>query len=269
MKLYAFGDSWTEGVGSNIEEEYATTIPEEKTRIRNKYSWPTHLAKILKIDVQNYGVGAFSNNAIFNTISYQLKNEIITKDDFVVIMWSSSLRDQLPFFPNESNFHIWGKRYKTKQHLLRYIFDGIEGNNINYNRAEKNFREYYINNLYTDTYYDIVNQNYIMYLQFIFKEMGIRYMFCDAFDTMLSVDIDKSNLIDSNRYWGYRIKTFRDFLAELNRKDVWEDNELWYDKLSGKHPSKNGYELIANEMYNYILKNNLLENNYSVKSNII
>lgn len=263
MKLFAFGDSWTEGVGGNLTEEFTTSIAEERTMIRQKYCWPKHLSDLLKCEFVNLGVGAFSNNAIFNSICNKLKNEIITQDDFVVIMWSSSLRDQLPFFPNEDSLHIWGKRYKTKQHLIKYIFDGITSNNINYNRAEKDFRDYYITNLFNDSYYDIVNQNYILHLQFVFKEMGIQYLFCDAFDIMINKgiisQIDNSNLIDSNRYWGYRERTFADLLIELKRRDVWEDNNYWDNLTIGKHPNSIGYRLIAEELYKFILNSNLIE----------
>ena len=48
MKLFTFGDSWTEGVGGNIEDEYTTDIPEQKTIIRQKYCWPKHLSGIFE-----------------------------------------------------------------------------------------------------------------------------------------------------------------------------------------------------------------------------
>jgi hypothetical protein len=273
MKLFTYGDSWTEGVGGNVEEELTTEIPEERTNIRQKYCWPKHLSELLECEVKNNGVGAFSNNSIFNTVCYQLKNEIITQDDFVVIMWSSSLRDQLPFFPNENSFHIWGERYKSKQHLFKYIFDGVSGDNVNYNRAEKNFRDYYISNLFNDTYYDIVNQNYILHLQFMFKELGIRYVFCDAFDIMINKNIDvlvdKTHLIEGNRYWGYRDKTMANLLIDTNRKDVWEDNNRWVDTTAGKHPSNNGYKLIAEELYKFINEGDLLTNNKKKNSYLL
>mgnify|MGYP000494998037 CR=1 FL=1 len=79
MKLFTFGDSWTEGVGGNIEDEYTTDIPEQKTIIRQKYCWPKHLSGIFECEVINNGVGAFSNTAIFNAVCYQLKNKIKEK----------------------------------------------------------------------------------------------------------------------------------------------------------------------------------------------
>ena len=262
MRLFTYGDSWTEGVGGNIEEEIKTDVPEERTIIRQKYCWPTHLSDLLNCGFQNNGVGGFSNNAIFNTIHHNLKNGIINQDDFVVIMWSSSLRDSLPFFPNEDDFFIWGKRYKSKNHLFKHIFGGDKETLSNFNRIEKDYRDYYITNLYTDTYYDIVNQNYILYLQFIFKQMGIRYLFCDAFDNMINSDIidiiDKTNLIDESRYWGYKSKTMANLLIDTNRKNVWEDNNYWTKNTAGKHPNNNGYKLIGDALYKFIIDNKLL-----------
>ena len=273
MKLFTFGDSWTEGVGSNLLEEYETEIPKERTLIRHKYCWPTKLSELIGCKVENNGVGSFSNNAIFNSVIYKLKNGSITSKDFVVVMWSSSLRDDLPFFPNENNFTIWGKRYKEKKHLVKYIFDGIDSINKEYNRIEKDFRDYYIQNLFTDSYYDIVNQNYILYLQFVFNQLGVKYIFCDAFDSMITThinsDIDKSHLIEANSYWGYKEKTFVDFLIKLNRKDIWEDGCYWEDSTAGKHPNSIGYKLIAEELYQYILNNNLLKNNKIKNSYLI
>jgi lysophospholipase L1-like esterase len=273
MRLFAFGDSWTEGVGGNLSEELTTENLEERTIMRQKYCWPKHLSELLKCNVENYGVGAFSNNLIFNTICHKLKTEIITQDDFVVIMWSSSLRDDLPFFPNEDNFNIWGNRHKRKEHLIKYIFDGIHGENVKYNRVEKDFRNFYINNLFNDTYYDIVNQNYILHLQFIFKELGIRYVFCDAFDMMINKkineNVDRTNLIDEYRYWGYRCKTMVNLLVDTNRKDVWENNVHWAEHTEGKHPNNNGYKLIADELYRFINNNNLLTHTKSKNSYLI
>ena len=37
MKLFTYGDSWTEGVGGNIEEELTTEIPEERTYYNKIY----------------------------------------------------------------------------------------------------------------------------------------------------------------------------------------------------------------------------------------
>jgi len=262
MKLFTFGDSWTEGVGGDLDEEYTTEIAEERTSIRHKYAWPTQLSKLLNVDLQNDGVGGFSNNAIFNAVNFKLKNELITTNDFVIIMWSSSLRDSVPFFPIDNNFQFWGKRHTNKEHLYKYLLSDMIIDDVKFKRIDKDYKNYFISNLYTDTYYDIVNQNYILYLQFILKQLGIRYLFCDGFDLMIrndiNVTVDKTSLIDQSHYWEFKNKTFKDYLSDTNRKDVWEDGMYWSSNIDGKHPNKNGYKIIADEMYSFIVKNNLL-----------
>jgi lysophospholipase L1-like esterase len=47
-------------------------------------------------------------------------------------------------------------------------------------------------------------------------------------------------------------------LINTNRKDVWQDNNHWVDTTAGKHPSSNGYKLIAEELYKFINEGNLL-----------
>jgi hypothetical protein len=107
----------------------------------------------------------------------------------------------------------------------------------------------------------------------MFKELGIRYVFCDAFDTMINKNIDilvdKTHLIDCERYWGYRDETMANLLINTNRKDVWEDNSHWIDTTAGKHPSSNGYKLIAEELYKFINEGNLLTHNKPKNSHLL
>jgi len=267
MKLFTFGDSWTEGVGGNQDEENTTDILEEKTKIRQKYCWPKHLSALLNVEIENYGVGATSNCIIFNSICTLLSNKKINKDDFVIVMWTSSLREQHPFFPVEDEFHFWGKRYTNKKYLYDRIFSYIKGENEKYDNLKKEYKEFYISNLMNDTYYDIVNQNYIIYLQYMFTELGIRFLFVDAFDTMISQNIvnevNKTSFIKKEHYWNFSTKTCRDLLIETDRADVWQDNKKFIN-TAGKHPSNNGYKMIAQHLYDWIIKENLLY--YSTKT---
>ena len=82
-------------------------------------------------------------------------------------------------------------------------------------------------------------------------------------------EIDNSNLIDNSRYWGYKEKTFAKFLIDLQRRDVWEDNNYWNTSTEGKHPSNNGYRLIAEELYKFILNSNLLETGMNKSKNYL
>ena len=263
MRLFTFGDSWTEGIGGCIEEEYTTNIPEERTKIRHKYCWSKYLSDLLKIEFQNFGMGASSNKTIFDMVTQSIHNHIINKDDLVVIMWSSSLRDELPFFPSHNPWHFWGERYLSKKHIYEFIIDKSELNKSDlHTNLKKEYKEFFIENLFSNFYYNIVNQNYIIYLQFMFEKIGIRYLFCDAFDNMIKEDItaeiDKTSLINKTHYWGFPNKTMKDILIESNLKNVWEDGNLWLNNKSGKHPSKYGYELMANELYKWIIEKNIL-----------
>jgi len=273
MKLFTFGDSWTEGVGGCLEEEYTTNISEERTIIRQKYCWPNVLSKLIGIDYINFGIGACSNKTIFDAVCESIDNKTIQKNDLVVIMWSSSLRDDVPFFPSNNLWHFWSERYIVKKFLYQKVF-GDKPKTDEYNRIKKEYQEYFLSNLYSDSYYNIVNQNYILYLQFMFEKIGIRYVFCDAFDFMVKSDIikdiDKTYLINKLHYWEFSQKTIRDFLININKKDIWEDGLLWNSSTIAKHPSKNGYELIANLLYDYILKNNILYyNTNNIESRLI
>lgn len=261
MKLITFGDSWTEGVGGNLNEEYQTDSSEERTKIRQKYCWPRYLSDLLNINFINNGIGGTNNNTIFEAVFHSLKTNQIKKGDFVIVLWSSFLRDDVPFF-SKGEWHFWGERYKRKKYLYDSIFTRSEGNNILFDKVNLAFKQFYIDKLYTDQYYNIVNQNYIIQLQYMFNELGIRYLFCDAFDLLIKPpiikEIDKTHFIDTSHYWNFSKKTFKDFLIETNRKNVWEDNSLYSNETLGKHPNSIGYELIANEMFTFINDNNLL-----------
>jgi lysophospholipase L1-like esterase len=60
-----------------------------------------------------------------------------------------------------------------------------------------------------------------------------------------------------------------DIVIDLKRKDVWEDNTHWSQSTSGKHPNNTGYELIAEELYKFILNLNLIENHINKSKNYL
>ena len=69
-------------------------------------------------------------------------------------------------------------------------------------------------------------------------------------------EYDKTNLIKSQNYWGYKKDTFRDWLIKRTDSTYWEYNENW-DTRSTQHPNVKGYELIGNELYNFIKYNSI------------
>jgi hypothetical protein len=81
--------------------------------------------------------------------------------------------------------------------------------------------------------------------------------------------VDKTNLIESDKYWGYQTKTMANLLIDTNRKDVWEDGNNWISTTAGKHPSNNGYKLIADELYKFISEGNLLTHTKPKNSHLL
>lgn len=262
MTLYTFGDSWTEGVGCDLEIELNIEDPEERTKFRSQLCWPKYLSDLLGTDFVNMGIGAASNKIIFDSVVSLIKNDTIKTNDLVVIMWSSPLREEVQFFPKDE-WHFWGKRYQNKEHIFKFILKNQEVKNLKYRRFEKEYKEFFISEIYDNSYYDIISQNYILFLQFMFKKMGINYLFCDAFEQIVSKniikDLDKTHLIDKNNYWNFMESDFREFLISKNLKNVWEDNALFNKNHSGKHPNKNGYKMIAEELHGWILEKNVIQ----------
>lgn len=103
----------------------------------------------------------------------------------------------------------------------------------------------------------------------MFKNLGIRYLFSDAFDNMVNgvmdKNIDKTQFIDKTHYWNFSKKTFRDFLNEKNRNDIWQDFKKPLNVV-GTHPNKTGYKIISEEIYNFLEKNEILK--YKLEKNI-
>jgi hypothetical protein len=84
---------------------------------------------------------------------------------------------------------------------------------------------------------------------------------CDSFESTI-IDLEPSDdvrfLIDVKPYWGFNKTTFRDFLNNTNRLDIWEHQDANFKTRATQHPNKEGYKLISEELYNYIVDNNLI-----------
>lgn len=242
MKLHAYGDSWTEGQGtSNDRNEW------------KNYSWTKVLSDKLNIKSINNGISGSSNLNIFNKVVDDLIEGKIKKNDIVVIMWSSSLRDLVPFLP-KNEWVSW-----SIKHLIEYphkFVESYQSENEKYNNFLYSFKELFISDLFNQNYYNIVNQNYIIFLQKMFEFYEVKHVMCDAFESMvigLNKHDDKLDIIDKKYYWEFGKKTVRDFLNETNREDIWEHIENYKDRPT-QHPNINGYKLISNVLYDFIMK---------------
>jgi lysophospholipase L1-like esterase len=259
MKLFAYGDSWTEGNGVNYRHEELIKEGGERKNFRNNRSWPKVLSDLTGLDHQNQSIAGINNNTIFNRVIDDIKAKTVKEGDLIIVMWSSSLRDDVPFFPT-GEWHVWGSNYISEKHKKRWFVlnDTVLTKNPSYNDFLINFKELYIDELFTQDYYNIINQNYIIFLQELFNFYRINYIFCDAFDLMvdsIKPEADKTHLINKKCYWESGKKTFQSFLIDTGDRLVWEEPKYDIREIPGMHPSESGYRLIAEEIYRFIDQN--------------
>lgn len=255
MILHAYGDSWTEGEGCNLEIEKSLNN-QDLIVYRNQHSWVKNLAEKLQLKWINNGKSGNPNAVIFNSIIDDIVNNRIKKGDFVAIIWSSSLRDYAAFLPRQQ-WVSW-----SVKHLLnlpeKFIHSYMSNDSV-YNKFLSEYKSFFLNQMFSQNYYNIVNQNYIIFLQKLFEYYGVKYFMGDAFDKMivdLDIKDDITHLINKNNYYYFSKKTLRDYLKQTNI-DCFESNVM-IEKNPAQHPNEIGYNLISEEIYNYIVKNNIL-----------
>jgi hypothetical protein len=253
MILHAYGDSWTEGEGCNLEKE-KTLKNQELIIYRNKQSWVKTLADSLDINWINNGKSGNPNSVIFNSIIDDVTNGRVKKGDLVGIMWSSSLRDYAAFLPRQQ-WVSW-----SIKHLISRpdkFINSYQSSNETYDAFLREYKNFFLEKLFNQNYYNIVNQNYIIFLQRLLEFYDIKYFMVDAFDKMVSTsNMNKSDnyldLINTKKYWEFHTTSMREYLEKTNT-DCFEDTDE-----PGKHPNSFGYNLISQELYNYIIKNNII-----------
>jgi len=258
MKLHCYGDSWTEGVGVNFPYENNLKDRIQLQLYRNQYSWPLFLSKKLGLEMVNNGWSGKANNVIFNEIISDVRNDKIKKGEFVVIMWSSTLRDYVPFLP-KGEWISWGNLELEK--LPQKFIESYQYGDEKFNSFLAEYKRFFLSNLFNQNYYNIINQNYIIFLQKILEEYDINYLMCDGFDLMiqkLNKEDDITHLINKTRYWEFGKKSLESWLFETHKNlPIWEDKVPNPIEIA-QHPNVNGYSLIADELYRFINTNKLI-----------
>jgi lysophospholipase L1-like esterase len=285
-RLVVFGDSWTRGVGSDL---YLEKRPFDKwphhvsknieRQIQTKYSWPQQLSKKLQVNVINNSETGNSNDKILESIlNYHEENYINTKNDLYIIMWSSGLRNNLSFIPNKiksiSKLGL-GFNYKSilKQKKLKIRsfnpFFKIEGNstdeNFLVNQVEPFFKKFtdniILNDIIDNSYFDFMNQMQIYFLQQYLEHFEIKYIMCDAFESMFSYSNKIKSFINlENYYQPHQYFNFRDYLLENYDESYFENYEIEKKyRNNGNHPNKKGYQIISELLFEYIIKKNRLD----------
>ena len=102
-----------------------------------------------------------------------------------------------------------------------------------------------------------MNQYYIIFIQRMLSFFDIKYIMCDSFESML-IDLEKKDditeFIDKKYYWNYGSKTFRTYLNQINKVDLWEYQDEKFETRASQHPNQIGYEIISQELYEFIKK---------------
>lgn len=275
-RLICFGDSFTEGEGAwlekTVEIENQYKEPSEGrlkvAEFNYNYSWPKILGDSMGIKAENYGSCGASNNHIFNSIfKFDLSGQILD-DALIVVMWSSVIRDKLPFFPKLFSdngpiglgwsFNELAEDFASETFSKRY-YKNINNKDYIEEKLLPFMKEYfkkYIVNCYDSSFYNTLNFNYIYFLQEFFKSHGVSYIFIDAFESMNSFDPKnkKWDLIDKTKYWKFGESTAWDYINNIGG-DVFENLELSFNPPGQKcHPNRHGYKLIAEELFRFYKK---------------
>ena len=259
MRVIGFGDSFTAGEGTDNQYVEQLSTFEEIEKYQNEHSWPRYLADKIGVKYVNNGEVGSSNYRIFSNIFEQFAYNNINNDDLVVIMWSSPLRDPLPFFPHMfsrtspiglswsmkefmgQDTQEWKNRYyehygKTEASEIKYIENDLL-------KFMEEYFPFYVENLHNESYYKQLNTNYIVLLQKYLESKGIDYIMCDAFE-QLSYD---KELVDTTNYYNHQ--TTHEFLVKSGG-DVFETGPT-FPKSRTKHPNTAGHELIAEELFRF------------------
>ena len=255
MKVIAFGDSWTAGEGTNRSITNKMKTFDEVEQYQKQHSWPRYLADKIGVQYKNFGEVGSTNYRIFSNVFEQFAENQISNDDLIVIMWSSPLRDPLPFFPHMFSRTgpiglSWSLKElvsDNKESLKRYYEHWGKTNPLHISYMENdlikfmdNYFPFYLENLHDESYYKLLNTNYMIMLQKYLESKGIDYIMCNAFEEL---DYDEK-LVDITNYYNHQ--TMFEFLS--NKGEVWEDIKT---KQVIKHPNTQGHKLIAQEVFDF------------------
>lgn len=286
-RIICFGDSFTLGEGANLKltREIENMFKDDKNghekssgmvaEINKKLSWTQFLCDSYRVPVINLGESGASNLKIFNTIFYFEANEPtpFTSKDLVIIMWSSSVRNKLPFFPEiYSEQGPIGAGWSLKELMGK---DGLQAFTDRYYRQHSSnahtsyvketlqpfMSEYfktYITELHDDSFYNTVNLNLVKFVQEFFKSKNIPCIMIDAFERMDSFkpkgDRKWNTLVDPTNYLWFGESTLWDELNKIGG-DIWEDRELSYSPDGQRcHPNLEGYKLAGKFIKEHIDK---------------
>ena len=111
-RLVTFGCSLT--FGMNLDDNYPNN------EFPSKFSWPTNLAKLLDVPIENKGILGASNKEIL----YTLLNYNFNADDIVFVLWSHHDRHCIITDENIVDpIGIWQKKNKSSRLFFKQLWN--------------------------------------------------------------------------------------------------------------------------------------------------
>jgi len=288
-RVISFGDSFTAGLGTDrvYEESVLGGHPDwdkmndeqksKQRRLAAKHRFNNCFTKFFADNFGatqiNYGRIGCGNKHILNEIFQYDIVEGFKKDDFVLIGFTSSLRDELPYWPNVVTDNLMaqggGITWSLKElvniaNVHKPVVWELKENFKHYDKLDNFMNNYvkdYIVNIHNNEYYDYYNLNLVNIIQKFLEYRNINYIMFDAFEPMFQNKIPKQ--INTKYYWEIGKKNIWSYLWDFNDESLYEDDSPSTATIVGKdqliernnrihkHPSRKGHELFTKELVKF------------------
>lgn len=129
MRLITFGDSWTAGHGVENDVKYRNIAdPKEGngfiTKLRISNSWPRYLSDKLDCVFVNYGVCGYGNLDILNEVEKLSQDNILEKNDIIIVMFSYPHRYRLKK-PKNDPIYVFNKLESLLDGYKHFYFNSF------------------------------------------------------------------------------------------------------------------------------------------------
>ena len=199
---------------------------------------------MLKVKFLNHGEAGSSNIQIISKI-FELRKQI-EKQDLVIVGFTSSLRDPLPFLPLELDCKVsWNQNVFNE--YKKFV---IQPDEQNLSIFFKEYSKLFLNNMWEkfSPYYEVYNENMIYFLQKYFEYHEIKYILFDAFEPMIK---SQSNNIDKRFYWKFGTESLFSYLKKQNNNGLLEKKGYNVFNQTPRHPSKKGHQVFAKKLFEF------------------
>jgi len=197
--LWTFGDSYTEGHGCLIEDEYYKNYWKSGDKI-----WPLWLSELLNVNLKNCGFGGYSNDMILDSIVDNWKD--IKKGDIVFIGFTFPCRFDIPI-----------------DNKLRTIVNNFKDAPLKKEEIETiiNFQYYFSNNiLYKKRQYKRLNWVKELLISKGCKLVILWDIQIDIQDLETITEATNHNIIDGHLSYNSHKKLAEQFYKKYIKKDL-------------------------------------------------